>query len=119
MSEYMGFMVEGPKGSRFQAVRLRLFAGRPKDEVLPEETYRVATQAVTAEGFVVAEDPICDELMTRAELEEALALSRADGWEVHPCDETERVRASFLPIAPTDTAGLVARRREARREARA
>lgn len=73
------FLCVGPKGTKFENVRVRFFAQKLKSE---PELLKVVIQVI--DGEVIAEDPIYQGLNTELEVELFVEQSRLEGWFIFP-----------------------------------
>lgn len=84
-------------GREFSACRagvhLRLVAYTPSCVPVPAGHLRVIVQVVVA-GQPVAEDPLHIELMPAEDFDNALEISKAEGWEIRPWPAPVEVEAA-------------------------
>lgn len=73
--------------ARRNRIHLRLVAYAPAHEPIPEGHLKVVVQAVN-HGRPVAEDPLHIEAMTPLGLAHALHISRNEGWDIEPWENT-------------------------------
>lgn len=88
----IGYIAQGPVGSIFENVKLRIFAQRPVGLTAPDGHLSVVVQAIGPRGVVIAESPLCHEVMAPESLEEALAISRREGWRVGIDEKTAKMQ---------------------------
>jgi hypothetical protein len=73
------FLCCGPKGSKFENVRVRFFAQRLKSE---PDKLKVVIQSI--ENEVIAEDPIYQGLHTESLVKAYLEQTQNQGWFIFP-----------------------------------
>lgn len=73
------FLCVGPKGTKFEKVRVRFFAQKLKSE---PDKLKVVIQAI--ENEVIAEDPIYQGFQSENEVKQYIEKSREAGWFIFP-----------------------------------
>lgn len=88
----IGYIARGPVGSLFEHVKVRIFAQRPVSLTAPDGHLSVVVQAVGPRGIIIAESPLCKEVMAPEALEAALAISRREGWRIEIDEKTAKMQ---------------------------
>lgn len=86
-SKHVAYLVQGPAGTRFESVQLRIVAFKVHWWADPAQL-KVVVQAMQ-DGIPIVSSPVAEDFMTPLELCAYLSQSLREGWDVAPMPKRE------------------------------